>query len=229
MPQVELRNTVKTYYSGDQALNAVNNVSFAVKKGDFISIVGHSGSGKTTLLSLIGGIISPTSGAVFFDGADLSSLGSDQLSEYRSGKIGFMFQFASLLPMLTVKENLLLPTAFPAQLAHRADGEKKARDLLRMVGLSSKIDAYPAHLSGGQQRRVAIARAFMNNPSLILADEPTGDLDEDTEMDMMNFFRTMNRAEEITFIIVTHNTDLANLTRRRITMHQGSVREEESR
>jgi putative ABC transport system ATP-binding protein/lipoprotein-releasing system ATP-binding protein len=132
-----------------------------------------------------------------------------------------MFQFASLLPMLTVKENMLLPAVFNP----RSGGseEKKAGDLLQMVGLADKINAYPAQLSGGQQRRVAIARAFMNKPTLILADEPTGDLDEETELDMMRFFQTMNEKEKVTFIMVTHNTDLAKLTSRRLRMHQGSL------
>jgi putative ABC transport system ATP-binding protein/lipoprotein-releasing system ATP-binding protein len=139
-----------------------------------------------------------------------------------------MFQFASLLPMLTVKENLLLPTCFRSGGGEAGPGqrEKKADDLLAMVGLTEKINAYPSQLSGGQQRRVAIARAFMNGPALILADEPTGDLDEETELDMMNFFRTMNKAEKITFIMVTHNTDLAKQTQRRLRMHRGLLQEQ---
>jgi putative ABC transport system ATP-binding protein/lipoprotein-releasing system ATP-binding protein len=221
--QIVVDKLTKTYVVGDQSIHAVNNVSLEIGKGDFISIVGHSGSGKTTLLSLIGGITNPTSGTVLFEGNNISSRGSDLLSEYRSEKIGFMFQFASLLPMLTVKENLLLPTAFTSTGGTRSQAGPKAADLLRMVGLADKIDAFPAQLSGGQQRRVAIARAFMNNPGLILADEPTGDLDEETEQDMMNFFKTMNRAEGTTFVMVTHNTDLAQQTQRRFRMHQGTL------
>lgn len=228
MPQIELRNVVKTYRSGGQELHAVSNASLTTDAGDFLSIVGHSGSGKTTLLSLVGGIIAPSSGSVLFEGMELAALGSDRLSEYRCEKIGFMFQFFSLLPMLTVRENLLLPTAFAARGKNAAQGstEKKAIDLLRMVGLADKINVYPSQLSGGQQRRVAIARAFMNDPAIILADEPTGDLDEETEMDMMNFFRTMNRARGITFIMVTHNSDLAKMTGRQLRMDRGVVREQ---
>ncbi len=227
MAQVELQRVSKTYNACNRALNAVNDVSLTVNPGDFISIVGHSGSGKTTLLSLISGIIRPTAGRILIEGADIGALGSDQMSEYRAVKIGFMFQFASLLPMLTVRENILLPTVF------RPDGSKamshgnsnKAETLLSMVGLTEKMNAYPSQLSGGQQRRVAIARAFMNCPALILADEPTGDLDEDTENDMMQFFKTMNENKRITFIMVTHNTDLARQTGRQLRMHQGMLQE----
>lgn len=223
MAQIVVQDVTKSYIVGNQTIDAVKNVSLSVEKADFITIVGHSGSGKTTLLSLIGGITSPSRGSISFEGSDLAMLGSDRLSEYRSGRIGFMFQFASLLPMLTVTENLLLPTVFSSQSGTRDDASRKAGDLLGMVGLADKTHAYPSQLSGGQQRRVAIARAFMNNPAVILADEPTGDLDEETEADMMNFFKTMNTAEGITFIMVTHNTDLAGQAKRRLSMHQGSL------
>jgi putative ABC transport system ATP-binding protein/lipoprotein-releasing system ATP-binding protein len=221
-----VRNITKTYSVGGLSIDAVKDASLTVEQGDFVSIVGHSGSGKTTLLSLIGGITNPTSGDILFGNMSIASLGTDQLSEYRSTKVGFMFQFASLLPMLTVKENLLLPTVFAGASALREGAGAKAAELIRKVGLGDKIDAYPAQLSGGQQRRVAIARAFMNGPSLILADEPTGDLDEDTELDMLNFFRSMNREAGTTFIMVTHNTDLAKQANRRFRMNQGLINEE---
>lgn len=226
MAQLTLNNAVKTYFVGEQRIEAVRSVTLAVERGEFVSIVGHSGSGKTTLLSMIGGIIAPSSGSILFDGVDLFSRGTDGLAEYRSKSIGFMFQFASLLPILTIRENLLLPTVFRPD----ADGDAgrrdaKATELLRLVGLSDKIGAYPGQLSGGQQRRVAIARAFMNDPALILADEPTGDLDEATEQEMMNFFTAMNKERRITFIMVTHNSDLAKQTQRRFRMHQGLLEE----
>jgi ABC-type lipoprotein export system ATPase subunit len=223
--QITLQNITKTYKVGEESLVAVKDVSLDIQSGDFISIVGHSGSGKTTLLSMIGGITTPTSGKISFEDMDLSTMGSDSLSEYRCQQIGFMFQFASLLPMLTVKENLLLPTMF-VPVSDRAAApklENKAAELLRSVGLLDKINSYPSQLSGGQQRRIAIARSFMNNPKLILADEPTGDLDEETEQDMLNFFKSMNQTEGITFVIVTHNTELAGKTQRRLKMHQGSL------
>ena len=224
MPQIVIQNITKTYTIGNERIDAVRAASLEIEKGDFLSIVGHSGSGKTTLLSLIGGITRPSSGAVFYDGTDIQALGSDLLSDYRCEKIGFMFQFASLLPMLTVKENLLLPSAFRSRRSEIE--ETKAKELLSMVGLVEKINAYPPQLSGGQQRRVAIARAFMNSPEIILADEPTGDLDEDTEMAMMDFFRKMNRTEQITFVMVTHNTDLARRTQRQFRMSHGVIRQQ---
>lgn len=227
MAQLKLQDIIKTYNVGDETISAVHSVSLHVEKGEFLSIVGHSGSGKTTLLSMIGGITAPSSGIILFEDRNIATMGSDGISDYRCEKIGFMFQFASLLPMFTVKENLLLPAAFRSEPGNRdaMQLEKKATELLRMVGLADKINAYPGHLSGGQQRRVAIARAFMNDPALILADEPTGDLDEKTEQAMMDFFKTMNQAEAITFIMVTHNTDLAKQTQRQLRMHQGTLQE----
>ncbi len=227
MALILLKNVTKSYPGDGETVNAVSGVSLSVSQGEFVSIVGHSGSGKTTLLSLIGGIVRPTSGGVLFEGGDIFSLNSDELSAYRAEKIGFMFQFASLLPMLTVKENLILPTLFSEVRRKGADGSRqnKAEKLIRMVGLGDKLNSYPAQLSGGQQRRVAIARAFMNDPAVILADEPTGDLDEETEQDMMDFFSSMNRSEGITFLMVTHNTDLANQARRKLRMHKGVLQE----
>lgn len=223
MPQIALTGISKTYQVGDERIDAVRSVSLEIEQGDFISIVGHSGSGKTTLLSMIGGITRPSSGSIVFEGSDICTMSGDRISDYRAHKIGFMFQFASLLPMLTVKENLQLPTVFmQGSVSGSSMPEKKAEELLDMVGLADKAKAYPRHLSGGQQRRVAIARAFMNAPALILADEPTGDLDEETELEMMKIFQTMNREKNITFIMVTHNTDLAKMTKRHFRMHQGT-------
>ncbi len=225
--QLILKDVTKVYPVDKEILKAVDNVSLEVKKGEFISIVGHSGSGKTTLLSIIGGIIKPLSGSVLFNGTDVYSLNSDKMSEYRCEKIGFMFQFASLLPVLTAKENVLLPVIFTDNQRHSSseNDEQKAVELLKMVGLGDKINAYPSQLSGGQQRRVAIARAFINDPELILADEPTGDLDVDTEADMIRFFQRMNEEKGTTFIIVTHSTDLARIARQRLRMSNGFLRE----
>ena len=225
MSQIAILDIVKTFSVGTEKITAVNDVSLNIEKGDFLSIIGHSGSGKTTLISMIGGIIGPTSGTLRFNGTDVYSLDSDSLSGYRSDKIGFMFQFASLLPILTAKENLLLPLIFKSVKPSGPTNEQKAVELLKMVGLGDKINTSPSQLSGGQQRRVAIARAFMNDPEVILADEPTGDLDEETEADMMQFFKTMNKEKGITFIMVTHNTDLASQTKRQLKMTQGSIKE----
>ena len=223
MQQIVLENVVKNYSIGGQSISAVNHVSLEINKGEFISVVGHSGSGKTTLLSMIGGIVQPTSGRIMFGGTDIHSLDSDGLSEYRSGKIGFMFQFASLLPILTAKENLLLPGLFSSD--NRPVDAKRAEEYLELVGLKDKIEAYPSQLSGGQQRRVAIARAFMNSPEIILADEPTGDLDEETEAEIMAVFRKLNEENKITFMFITHNLELAKHAQRQLRMNQGSIQE----
>ena len=222
MDLIVLENVSKDFRVGHDTIPAVRNATLAVARGTFVSIVGHSGSGKTTLLSLIGGMVTPSSGRVLFNSEDITAWTGDALSEYRCEKVGFMFQSASLLPILTAKENLLLPAAFRPR--RPPDGiEQRAEELLRAVGLSEKANAYPSQLSGGQQRRVAIARAFMNMPELILADEPTGDLDEETESEMMQFFQRMNAEHGTTFIMVTHNSDLASRASQRLRMHQGKL------
>jgi putative ABC transport system ATP-binding protein/lipoprotein-releasing system ATP-binding protein len=225
MAQIVLDHVTKTYRVDSSSHNAVNNATLTVEKGEYVSIVGHSGSGKTTLLSIIGGLTRPTSGRVVFEAVDILTLDSDRLSEYRAAQVGFIFQMATLMPMLTVRENLLLPVIFNTVGRPHINEVHLASELLDRVGLAHKAQAYPHQLSGGQQRRVAIARAFMNSPSLILADEPTGDLDEETEASMMQFFESMNRERGITFIIVTHSTELARQTDRQMRMHNGVLLE----
>ncbi len=219
---IEVRNIVKSYTIDGQTLKAVDSASFSIKKGEVLSIIGHSGSGKTTLLSLIGGLTRPDSGEVIIGGTNIWAMGDDSLSEFRNRKISFIYQFASLIPTLTSLENIMLPTAFGH---YGADIEKYARELLRLVGLENKINSYPSHLSGGQQRRVAIARAFINRPEILLADEPTGDLDEETEEEVIKLFTRMNSEQQVTFIIVTHNKDIAAKTQRQLTMSNGVVSE----
>jgi putative ABC transport system ATP-binding protein/lipoprotein-releasing system ATP-binding protein len=223
MAQIELVDIEKSFVAGDQTIRAVMSVSLTIEKGDFLSIVGHSGSGKTTLLSIIGGIMRPSSGRVLFEGTDICSLDDDRLSSYRNTRVGFMFQFASLLPVLTAQENLLLPGLFGPGAG--SGNWKKAAELLDMVGLKDKILAYPSQLSGGQQRRVAIARALMNDPGVILADEPTGDLDEETEAEIMALFNKLNREKNVTFVFITHNRELASHAKRQLIMSQGSIKE----
>ncbi|NJD54973.1 MAG: ABC transporter ATP-binding protein [Nitrospirae bacterium] len=224
MAQIHVADLRKVYAVGDQTITAVDRVSLVINKGEFVSIVGHSGSGKTTLLSIVGGIMKPNSGQVLFEGEDICSFDDDRLSEYRNEKVGFMFQFASLLPMLTAVENVMLPGLF--RKARNTGGHARAAELLGMVGIGDRCDAYPSQLSGGQQRRVAIARALMYDPRVILADEPTGDLDEETENDIMQLFRRLNSEREITFIFITHNLDLAAMAQRRLRMTHGILHED---
>lgn len=225
MSQTELIGISKTYPVGNERIMAVNDVSLSIEKGDFISIVGHSGSGKTTLISIIGGILHPATGRVVFEGKDICTLKDDKLSEYRNSKIGFIFQFASLLPNLTAKENVLLPRIFNVEKALYRD--HLAEDYLEKVGIGDKMNAYPSQLSGGEQRRVAIARAFINSPAMILADEPTGDLDELTEGDIIELFHRINHELGTTFVIVTHNPDIANSCRKKYRMSRGELTEED--
>lgn len=218
---IELRNATKTYISGGVSINAVDGVSLKVRDGEFVAIVGHSGSGKTTLVSLMGGLTKPTSGQVLVGGTDIWTLDNRNLARLRSEKIGFCFQFASLIPTLTCRDNVLLPSSFAGGMT---DSEKRALELLEMVGIAEKANAYPAELSGGQQRRVAIARALFNKPGIILADEPTGDLDEETESDIMGRFQEIN-AGGVTLVMVTHSSNLASRAGRILTMANGSVSE----
>jgi ABC-type lipoprotein export system ATPase subunit len=221
MTQIELINLTKSYPVGDATVSGLDAVSLSIEKGDFLSIVGHSGSGKTTLISIIGGILRPTSGKVLFNGEDICAMNDAQLSVYRSTKIGFMFQFASLLPILTARENVLLSSLFSPE--RTSDENERAVHYLELVGIGDKLDAYPGQLSGGQQRRVAIARALMNDPELILADEPTGDLDEETERDIMQLFKEINREKKVTMILITHNVALARGASRMMRMSQGRL------
>jgi len=217
---IEVKNISKNYRVGPEAMAVVNNVSLTISNGEMLAIVGHSGSGKTTLLSLIGGLTRPDAGTIVIDGTDLWALSDNRLAEFRNRKINFIYQFASLIPTLTALENVMLPTLF----GHwQGDISRKAMDLLAAVGLAEKMKNYPSQLSGGQQRRVAIARAFINDPAVVLADEPTGDLDEETEAEIFRFFTKLNREKKISFIIVTHSSELAGKTKRQIRMNNGGL------
>ena len=220
---IECRNLHKQYLADHTMVTAVSNVNLAIERGDFVVILGHSGSGKTTLLSLIGGLTVPDSGEVLIDGVENWHQSDDDLSDMRNSTIGFVFQFASLIPTLTALENVLLPLTFGR--APRGSRDL-AQDILARVGLQDKMNSFPGQLSGGQQRRIAIARAFVNQPVIILADEPTGDLDEETEGDILRIFKDYNE-KGTTFVVVTHNMHLAQTQRnpRVLEMRQGVLRE----
>jgi len=218
---LHIEKLTKTYTVDHTTFIGVDNISLSIDQGEFLSIVGHSGSGKTTLVSIIGGILKPTSGRVLLEDVDICTLNDNKLSDYRANRIGFMFQFASLLPILTAKENVLLPAIFSPN--QKKINEKTAQNLMEMVGIGDKLDSYPSQLSGGQQRRVAIARSLLNSPDIILADEPTGDLDEDTEAEIMRLFKEINREQGVTIILITHNLELAGKAKRKMRMSKGRI------
>jgi ABC-type lipoprotein export system ATPase subunit len=213
---IELKGLSKTYTVSGTAIKALQPTDLTIQQGAFVSIVGHSGSGKSTLLSLIGGIALPDAGTVIIDGTNIREYDDKKLSRLRNEKFGFVYQFASLIPTLTAAENVLLPAVF---------GGKKTMDdairLLQLVGLGDKVSRYPSELSGGEQQRVAIARAFIHDPEIILADEPTGDLDEETEAEIMTFFVRINRERKVTMVMVTHSSDIALRAATRLKMKQG--------
>jgi len=220
-PLVRLERVSKHYRQGEILVKAVDDVSLVVWPGDFLVITGRSGAGKTTLLSLMGGLTRPTTGKILIEGRDLSGLADDDLSALRAEKLGFVFQFPSLIPTLTALENVVLPTLFAGR---KPRSLQRGIELLRQVGLEDKLISYPAQLSGGQQRRVAVARALINQPALLLADEPTGDLDVETEHEIMALFRELNH-EGLTIVLVTHNPELTAYGNRELRMDRGRLTE----
>jgi ABC-type lipoprotein export system ATPase subunit len=219
---LEVRNLCKTYIAGPRPVAAVADLSLEVAGGEFLAICGRSGSGKSTLLGMLGGICRPTSGTVQMDGVNLWSLSSDKLAGLRNRHVGFVFQFASLLPALRAIDNV----ALPALIARRDRAEDvffRAEKLLVRVGLGDRLESYPGELSGGQQRRVALARALINEPQLILADEPTGDLDEECEAETFHLLLELRRERGCTLVVVTHNPNLAHQADRVIHVRNGRV------
>ena len=217
-----VRELQKIYHFGTESIEALKDVSFSVKRGEFVAIIGHSGSGKSTLLSVMGGLTRPTNGMVLIEDEDLWSKNDSGRARIRNSKVGFIFQFASLIPTLNCLGNVMLPCLFNPRGVQWAD-QDKAQKLLQLVGLADKIYAYPNELSGGQQRRVAIARALINNPILILADEPTGDLDEETEAEVMKLLLTNIRQHHAALIMVTHNLHLTKSADRVLQMKKGRL------
>ncbi|MDD1676228.1 MAG: ABC transporter ATP-binding protein [Methanomicrobiales archaeon] len=210
----------KRYQNGAGEFLAVNEADFTIAKGDFVLVIGRSGSGKSTLLSMLGGLTRPSDGTVRIDDEEIWKMPDNRLSQIRAEKIGFVFQFSGLLPTLTARENVLLPVLF-----HRRKGDPantRAVDLLRSFSLGEKLDSYPSQLSGGEVKRVAIARSLMNDPEILLADEPTGDLDVDTEQEIMDLFRSVN-AQGKTILVVSHNPDLASFADRIFRMEKGTL------
>jgi ABC-type lipoprotein export system ATPase subunit len=220
---IRLDKVTKIYtLSKEHRVIAVRDVNLEVSRGEFVIITGRSGSGKTTLLNLAAGLTQPTSGRVLWEELDLWSLTDRQRSLLRNQKIGFVFQFPSLLPSLTVLENVTLPTVFSVNGAG-PDTHERANELLHTVGLADKLTVYPRQLSAGQQQRVVIARALSNQPEILLADEPTSDLDERTELEIMDLFQRIHSQTGVTILMVTHTTQLVSYGTRAIRMSGGQV------
>jgi len=221
-PVILLESVSKTYHSGEVDVHAVRQVSFTVQPGEFIAIMGASGSGKSTMMNMLGCLDRPTSGRYLLDGVDVSGLGRDELADIRNQKIGFVFQGFNLLSRTTALENVELPMMYGKRRNSAKDLRERAMRSLELVGLAKRFDHKPNQLSGGQQQRVAIARALVNDPALLLADEPTGNLDSRTSIEIMDAFQALNE-KGITIAMVTHEPDIARYTKRNVVMRDGVI------
>ncbi len=219
MSILKVEHVSKTYGRGQAAVHALDDVSLSIEKGEFVAIIGSSGSGKSTLLHVIGGVDKPTKGKIFVDDTDLYSMDDEQLAHFRCMKVGLIYQFFNLVPVLNVEENIMLP----AMLAGEKIDEERLGMLLKMIRLTAKVRNLPNQLSGGQQQRVAIARALMNNPSILLADEPTGNLDSANTNEVMNFLKRSNTEFKQTLIIITHDEKIASRADRIIELSDGKI------
>ena len=219
MEIVRTENLSKTYGSGENLVRAIDDVNLKIEKGEFIAIVGPSGSGKSTLLHLLGGVDNPSSGKIFIDGNDISKYTSKELALFRRRKVGLIYQFYNLIPNLTVRHNIELPL----KLDKRKINEDFFLDIVRKLGIADKLDSFPSELSGGQQQRVAIARSLIYSPSLVLADEPTGNLDRENSREIIEILKYFNRTLKQTIIVITHDESIALEAGRVITIVDGKV------
>ena len=219
MEILKVDNLTKTYGKGTTKVTALDNVSFSVEKGEFVAIVGASGSGKSTLLHLLGGVDRPTSGKVFIDGNDIYKMNDDNLAIFRRRQIGLIYQFYNLIPILNVEENITLPS----DLDNKKVDEKKLKELLVTLGLENRRKHLPNELSGGQQQRTSIGRALITNPSLVLADEPTGNLDSRASDEIVSLLKTSNKKYNQTIIMITHDLEIAKNADRIITIEDGKI------
>lgn len=216
---LKAEHLVKTYGSGETAVKALNDVSLEVSKGEFVAIVGQSGSGKSTLLHMLGAMDYPDSGTLTVDGEDVFSMNDDALAQYRRRKAGFVFQFFNLLPVMTAKENILIPLSLDGQ---KAD-EAYLNEIAETMGIADRLSHYPHQLSGGQQQRVAIARAMISKPAVILADEPTGNLDSASGNEILSLLKTTIKKYDQTLILITHDMNVAEKADRIITIKDGKI------
>jgi putative ABC transport system ATP-binding protein len=219
---IEIHQLTKSLHGGGHQVHILNNIDLIIPTGQFLAITGASGSGKTTLLSLIGGLDAPTSGSIKVDDQDITQLDEDELAGLRSERFGFVFQSFHLIPTLTAVENVVLA----GELAGTSDVENKSWDLLDAVGLKDRLHHYPAQLSGGEQQRLSLARAFVNDPNIVLADEPTGNLDSKNSEQIMELILELHQVKKATIVLVTHEPHIANKAQRILTMEDGALTED---
>ena len=224
MALIEVKNAIKTYQMGDELFYAMNNISFEIEQGDFVAIMGASGSGKSTCMNMLGTLDKPNSGEYYLDGVDVFSLSPDELSDIRNNKIGFVFQGFNLISRTSAIDNVMMPMIYKG--IPEEERYERARQALKIVGLEKKENNLPSQMSGGQQQRVAIARAIVNDAPLILADEPTGNLDTKTSIDVMEFFVNLNEKLGKTIVLVTHEPDIAEYTKRTLRFKDGKIIED---
>jgi putative ABC transport system ATP-binding protein len=224
---IQLEKIVKTYSSGELEVRAVQGVSMGIEQGEFVAIMGASGSGKSTIMNILGCLDRPTSGLYLLDGVDVSGLNRDALADVRNRKIGFIFQGFNLLSRTSALENVEMPMLYRHTQTTNRELRERAMEALELVGLAARANHHPNQLSGGQQQRVAIARALCNQPALLLADEPTGNLDSRTSVEIMGLFQQLN-AKGITIVMVTHELDIAQYTKRNVVMRDGEIVHDEA-
>jgi putative ABC transport system ATP-binding protein len=222
-PVISVRDLTKTYQLGEHKVHALRSVSLDVHKGEFVSVIGPSGSGKSTLMHILGCLDAPTSGQYLLDGKEVSKLSDDQLSAVRNKQIGFVFQGFNLLTRTSALENVELPLLYGKENLSASERRRRAMDALAAVGLESRWEHHTNQLSGGQQQRVAIARALLNNPSILLADEPTGNLDSKTSLEVMDIFQKLQRDRGITIVLITHEMDVAEYGSRIVSFKDGII------